>query len=173
MYSGPKVTLEQVLANRERRANRQREWINSYSLPLISFTINMMGEVKRNKISNVAFDQGYQAILDVCRIQDIPVVSIEKYCSDTGSELLISAGLSSAEEVKHAMVSIEDEHPLGRLFDIDVLDEKGIAVSRDNFNLPRRKCLICDNEAKICARSRAHQLPELMNKMSEMIHDCK
>ncbi|WED23958.1 citrate lyase holo-[acyl-carrier protein] synthase [Vibrio sp. JC009] len=173
MYSGPKVTLNQVLASRERRANRQKEWVEAHSLPLISFTINMMGEVKRNEISRVAFDQGYQTILDVCRIQDIPVVGIEKFSSDTGVELLIAAGKKDAEYVKRAMVSIEDEHPLGRLFDIDVLDDNCIAVSRDNLELPRRKCLVCDNEAKVCARSRAHQLSELKDKMSEMIHDFK
>lgn len=161
MFSGPVVTLEQVLANRERRANRQREWLDAHSMPLISFTINMMGEVKHNRVSKIAFEQGYQAIIDVCKIQGIPVVAIEKFISDTGPELLVSAGVNYAEHIKRAMVSIEDEHRLGRLFDIDVLAEDGIAVSRDNLDLPRRKCLVCDNEAKLCARSRAHDLSEL------------
>lgn len=170
-YSGPKVTLHQVLENRERRASRQREWVEAHSLPMISFTINMVGEVKLNQLSRTAFVQGYQAILDECRVQDVSVVSIEKYSSDTGPELLISAGNIDPIKLKRCMVHIEDSHPLGRLFDIDVLDNQCTALSRDGLGLPRRKCLVCGEEAKICARSRTHQLPELIEKMSEMIND--
>ncbi len=171
MYSGPKVTLHQVLDNRELRASRQREWVEAHSLPVISFTINMVGEVKLNQISRTAFEQGYQAILAECGAHDIQVVSQEQFISDCGPELLISANID-AETLKRVMVHVEDTHPLGRLFDIDVLDVNGLALSRDVFGLPRRKCLVCGNDAKICARGRVHPLPALIDKMSEMINDC-
>ncbi|PWI32322.1 citrate lyase holo-[acyl-carrier protein] synthase [Vibrio albus] len=172
MYSGPKVTLEQVLDNRERRANRQREWAEAHSLPLISFTINMVGEVKLNQISRTAFSQGYQAIVQACSTHNIEMVSLEKYSSDCGAELLISAGNIEPDALKRVMVEIEDTHSLGRLFDIDILDSQCVSLSRDTYGLPRRKCFVCGNEAKICARSRAHPLPALIDKMSEMINDC-
>ena len=172
MYSGPKVTLHQVLDNRERRANKQREWAEAYSLPLISFTINMVGEVKLNQISRKAFDEGNRAILAECKALDVSIVNIEKHSSDTGIELLIAVGNVDPVKLKRSMVSIEDNHPLGRLFDIDVLDNHGVALSRDGLELPRRKCLVCGEDAKICARSRTHQLSELIDKMSEMINDC-
>jgi len=173
VYSGPKVTLEQVLDNRERRANRQREWVEAHSLPLVSFTINMMGEVKLNQISRTAFSKGYEAIVNACAVNDIELVSQEKYSSDCGPELLISAGNIKPEALKRVMVTAEDSHPLGRLFDIDVFDEQGQPLSRDSYGLPRRKCFVCGNDAKICARSRAHPLPALIDKMSEMIDDCE
>lgn len=172
MYSGPKVTLEQVLNNRERRASRQREWVEAHSLPLVSFTINMVGEVKLNLISRTAFSKGYEAIVKACSAHGIELVSQEKYSSDCGPELLISAGNVEPAALKQVMVSIEDTHPLGRLFDIDVFDNQGVSLSRDSYGLPRRRCFVCGNEAKICARSRAHPLPALIDKMSEMIDDC-
>lgn len=173
MFAGPKVTLDQVLANKERRASRQQKWVKDYSLPLISFTINMMGEIKHNKLSDIVFERGYSAILDVCRTNDLSIISIEKSSSVTGPELLIAVESSRADVVKRLMVNIEDEYSLGRLFDIDVLDSKGIALSRDNLGLARRQCLLCERDAKICARSRAHEFSELKHKMREMIYDCE
>lgn len=173
MFVGPKVTLEHVLANRERRVSRQKKWVKDYSLPLISFTINMVGEVKRNMASSIAFERGYYAILAACANHELAIKSIEKFSSNTGVELLIAVESTSSERVKRLMVAIEDEHPLGRLFDIDVLDSTGVALSRDHLQLGRRQCLVCENDAKVCARSRAHSLSELTHKMSEMLYDSK
>lgn len=173
MFSGTKVTLHQVLDSRELRVARQRAWLEQHELPLVSFTINMVGEVKNNLVSRTAFEAGYHSILDVCRVEDISIARVETFDLETGPELLLAAGTVTSEQLKRAMVSVEQEHPLGRLFDIDVLDGQGEAVSRDTLDLPRRRCLVCDKEAKICARSRAHTLNELQNKMSEMIDDCK
>lgn len=173
MFCGSKVTLTEVLDSREARANRQKAWKEFHALPLVSFTINMVGEVKQNAASQTAFAQGYRAIMDVCRVEDISIVELETFALSTGNELLLAAGTVTPEQLKRAMVSIEEEHPLGRLFDIDVLDGDGIAMSRDALGMPRRRCLVCDNEAKVCARSRAHSLDDLQAKMSEMINDCK
>jgi holo-ACP synthase len=173
VFSGTKVTLHQVLDSRELRVARQRAWTEHHALPLVSFTINMVGEVKNNQVSRTAFESGYHSILDVCRVEDISIARVETFDLVTGPELLLATGTVTPEQLKRAMVSIEQEHPLGRLFDIDVLDEQGAAVSRDTLGLPRRLCLICDKEAKICARSRAHTLDELQKKMSEMIDDSK
>lgn len=173
MYSGPKVTLPQLLDSREQRAFRQREWLNEHSLPLISFTINMVGEVKQNTIAERAFNAGYQEILDECLSQDMAIVRLEKYTAVTGYELLIVAQPNEVKALKRAMVSIEDTHPLGRLFDIDVIDIDGRPLSRDSLGLPRRRCLVCEDEAKVCARSRRHSLSDLIAKMSEIIDDCQ
>ncbi|MGL6314211.1 citrate lyase holo-[acyl-carrier protein] synthase [Vibrio sp. WXL103] len=171
MYSGPKVTMEQVLNSREARAARQNEWLESYSLPIISFTINMVGDVKRNHISQQAFDQGCLAILETCQIHDFSLYKVQRFELDTGFELLVCVGVDSARSLKEVMVTIEDTHPLGRLFDIDVLDKQGRGISRETLGLARRKCLLCDAEAKVCARSRAHHLDQLKDKMCEMIND--
>lgn len=172
MYSGPLVSLQQVLDGREQRVERQREWLAAHSLPLVSFTINMPGEVKLNLISRIAFELGYAEIHKVCNEHGASVVHSGVFTSDCGHECLITVSGITVEQLKKRMVTIEDNHPLGRLFDIDVLNDKGIALSRSQFGHPSRKCLLCGNDAKVCARSRVHPLPALIDKMCEMINDC-
>ena len=171
MYSGPKVSLTQLLNSRDERAQKQREWAKVHSLPLISFTINMVGPVKRNHIAQQAFRQGIVMIDTLCLEHSLTPVQRELVEENSGYEMLLCVEGATAQQLKALMVDIENRHPLGRLFDIDVLDGDGKLISRDDQNLPRRKCLVCGNEAKVCARTRAHQLDDLIAKMSEMIND--
>ena len=64
------------------------------------------------------------------------------------------------------MCDIEDTHPLGRIFDIDVIDTDGTKLSRDSF----RKCILCDCQAQECARSRRHSVDEMFQAITELIH---
>ena len=70
-----------------------------------------------------------------------------------------------AVKIKKLMTTMEETHILGRLFDIDVLDANGQKLSRD---MPRR-CLLCDKQAQICARSRRHSVSELTAKIAAML----
>ncbi|AEH33333.1 citrate lyase holo-[acyl-carrier protein] synthase [Vibrio anguillarum] len=173
MYSGPQVNLQQLLDCKEQRAYRQREWVNTHSLPLISFTINMVGVVKKNAISEKAFDAGYYAILETCLANNIAVVRMETVVEVTGYELLIAAKCEDPYRLKCLMVKLEENHHYGRLFDIDVISTSGLPMSREMLRLPKRRCLLCENEAKSCARNRTHPLSELIHKMSEITHDCQ
>ncbi len=169
MYKGEPVTLEQVLDAREARAYRQREWLDRYSLPLISFTINMVGDIKVNAISILAFEQGCAAIAEQCKQSGIQISSEIVLRPNTGYEYLAVADNRTALQIKQTLVSVEASHPLGRLFDIDVIDVDGSAVSRDIMQLPRRKCIVCDQDAKLCARSRAHSQEAIIDKMVAMV----
>lgn len=60
-----------------------------------------------------------------------------------------------SETIKRITVYLEDTHVLGRLMDIDVYAE-GSALSRTAFNMKRRACFICEEDAAICARNQAH-----------------
>ncbi|CSA56393.1 CitX protein [Vibrio cholerae] len=68
-------------------------------------------------------------------------------------------------------MKIEREHPLGRLMDLDVIDVDGHIISRQGAQLPRRRCLLCERDAVICARSRRHSVEALLAKIEEMTHD--
>jgi holo-ACP synthase/triphosphoribosyl-dephospho-CoA synthase len=84
----------------------------------------------------------------------------------TGNEALWAVD-AQASDLKEWMRVIEEEHPLGRLFDIDVLDERGAKLSREGH----RQCLICGGDVHACARSRAHSADELFIRAREMIAD--
>ena len=74
--------------------------------------------------------------------------------------------LSALQEHLTGMhIRIEETHPLGRLFDFDVLTADGIKLSRP---LPRR-CLLCTEQAQVCARSRHHSIEELTNEIERLL----
>lgn len=72
---------------------------------------------------------------------------------------------TDATELKKLMVKIEENTKAGRLLDIDIFNESGIQISRSDLNLPERKCIICDKDAKICMRESNHNLIELKNRV--------
>ncbi|MDY6305556.1 MAG: citrate lyase holo-[acyl-carrier protein] synthase [Oribacterium sp.] len=74
-------------------------------------------------------------------------------------------------EVKKRMCVIEERDAIGRIFDIDVLRPDGAKVSREEFGMGPRKCLMCGKEAHICARARAHEVSDMVEKIHEIIKD--
>ena len=71
--------------------------------------------------------------------------------------------------VKRAAIRLEESHPLGRLWDIDVFQDSPEAVSRETVGAERRTCLLCGRDAKECARSRRHDIRKLQDKVTEII----
>lgn len=72
-------------------------------------------------------------------------------------------------EAKRIAVQIEDTHPLGRLFDIDIINADGVPVSRETIGEKPRRCLICEHEARYCMRMRWHTQEEIWAKINEMV----
>lgn len=70
------------------------------------------------------------------------------------------------------MVSLESKGHFGRLYDIDVEDKNG-SCSREDLELPERKCFLCEKEAKVCARSREHTVNEMLLWVEKLIDDYK
>ena len=85
-----------------------------------------------------------------------------------------------ALEVKRLCCSIEDEHPLGRLMDIDVVchfDRSGEIslkpLSREDIGLPARHCLLCNKPARECMRAHRHSPEEIQDTIDRMVQDYK
>lgn len=88
----------------------------------------------------------------------------------TGDELLLAVDYP-AKKIKDLTTDIEETHPVGRLFDLDVIDINGQKLSRPSF----RKCIICRCQAQECARTRKHSVNEMQAKIEEMLmeFDCQ
>ena len=76
-----------------------------------------------------------------------------------------------ARDLKLATIELEHSHPLGRLWDIDVLTPEGEILSRRDYSLPPRSCLLCEQSAAVCARGKTHQLTDLLNRMEALLND--
>lgn len=75
--------------------------------------------------------------------------------------------VNDANALKAALSKIEEEHPIGRLIDMDVT-EKGAEHSISRGNL--RKCFLCGEAAFVCSRRGGHKREELIayfNKRTE------
>ena len=79
---------------------------------------------------------------------------------------------ADALDVKRACSEFEEGHPLGRLLDIDVVEMAGetpTPISRTALGMAPRRCFICNEEAKVCARSRQHTIQEMQEHIARMI----
>ena len=161
---GIEVGIDEILDCREKRVAIQNEMIKKYNKPIISFTMNIPGPIKTNNEIKKAFDIGKNLILEKLKENNIEILEIQELNENTGNELFISTNLL-AEKIKNITVVIEESSELGRLFDIDVIDVNFEKLSRKSF----RKCLICEEQAQECGRSRKHSVEELQSKVEEIL----
>ena len=161
---GIEVGIDEILNCREKRVVIQNEMIRKYKKPVISFTMNIPGPIKTNNEIKKAFDIGKKLILEKLKENNIEILEKKELNVNTGNELFIFVN-SSAEKIKNITVAIEESCELGRLFDIDVIDVNFEKLSRKSF----RKCLICEEQAQECGRSRKHSVEELQDKVEEIL----
>ena len=160
------VTLQEVLDARERRAEAQRQLLKQYARPLISFTMNIPGPVKDSPMIRRAFDEGLRMLDDALGEAGIACVSRQITHADTGNEFLCAVKASAAA-VKEICTRIEDGSPLGRLFDMDVIDLDGQKLARKE----ERRCLVCGALGRGCASRRLHSLEELNAAVTRLLRE--
>ena len=156
------VTLEDILRARDGRADAQRRLLHSHRLPLVSFTMNIAGPVKSSPLIELAFDAGLEALYDALG----QPAAAEIIRPATGCEALLVYDRPAAE-LKAACLTLETAAPIGRLYDLDVLDTDGSKLSRPE----PRTCLICGGPVTVCSRSRAHGLDAIVGRTHEILAD--
>ena len=161
--SGTHIELEVLLESRDKRCAFQQQLLKQYKLPLVSFMVNMPGPIKRCPLSEKLHALGCSELKNA--LGSKLVWSTVKIL-DTGCEGYFVVNLE-AEELKRLTCNLEDTHTLGRLWDFDVHTKQG-QVSRTQLGIVFRKCLICNNLASVCARSRAHSVKELLSYIQKI-----
>lgn len=164
----PPPILGDILLAREHRALRQRALLDRYGRTLISFTPLAPGAEKTSSRFRRIHRAGRNAILEVMKKADIRILRENSGKNPGGFESLFVLAIE-AGEIKRLMMEIEEKHPLGRLFDIDVLGSEGYSLSRVDFGFPRRRCLLCERPAAECARSGAHPLEQLLARIDQLL----
>lgn len=168
IITGTPITLEEILEARSRRAEKQKELLNRGGSCLISFSLNIPGEIKQFPMAMSAFNEGLTEIRK--RLSGGQLLSFEEFAENTGSGAFFLLNADAAE-IKATMAALEESHPLGRLFDIDVLAPDGLSLSRTTLGLPPRTCLICGGNAKACTRSRAHSMELILWRTAQLLND--
>lgn len=172
------LTLMDLLDSRENRVNRQNQLMAIHGGVLISMTLNIPGPVKDSPSYRGALYEGMAQMKD--KLYDLGGVTLnyeQVRLLKTGPEgfLCVESTVGGSVKdlalaVKKAAIAVEEGSRLGRLFDIDVLWEEG-SVSRSAFGGEPRKCLLCDGDAKVCARSRAHKMDDLLAEIDRILEE--
>lgn len=166
VFTGRPVPLPAMLARREERVSEQREALKTGCPCIVSFCLNIPGPVKNFPLAEKAFATGCEAL---CSRLGTDISLFRKTNAETGCEAVFLCA-RGARETKAVTVAIEEEHLLGRLFDMDVLGQDG-HISREELGCPPRKCLLCGREASVCGRSRAHAVSELQAHIASLLED--
>lgn len=172
------LTLMDLLESRENRVQRQKQLLADHGGVLISFTLNIPGPVKDSPSYRAALYEGMARMKDKLSELGGMTLNYEQVrLLKTGPEGYLcverTVGGSVKElawNVKRAAVAVEEEGRLGRLFDIDVLTEEG-GLGRGKLGAEPRTCLLCDQDAKVCARSRAHSMEELLAEIDRILEE--
>lgn len=173
LQKGKVVTLEDVLNNREARVLKQNRWLKEYpNRILIALKLNVPGPVKQNEILHQIFDLARVEFNK--NLQKNKVLEYQFYsCHERiGSEGFWIIDYYNPQVVKQFAIEVEEESPLGRLFDFDVLyneNKKIKVISRSVLGVDMRRCFVCDNAAKACGRNRTHTLLEMYVAIARMI----
>lgn len=153
------ITLEEVLDQREQRMYAIEKVQEDYPKhSVISYQLNIPGPLKNDADLLYAFEEGLKQIKEAKLIVDWRE-------NLTGPEAILIYK-KSPQDTKEDMIQIEDHFPLGRLYDLDVA-----GADRKALDIAPRQCLICEEPAHVCSRSRKHGLEEVLEKMYRMIHE--
>lgn len=162
----PMISLDQLLESRDKRALYQRQILEEFPEgSLVCLTVQLPGSVKRDSRSLLVGGAGLAALLN--RFGGL-VSYAEVKDLETGYEAYVMVALQPLE-AKRACCRLEEEHPLGRLMDMDVVGREG-PVSREQVGLPPRQCLLCSQTARYCMRARTHTPEELQEKINHLIN---
>lgn len=168
--SGNCVSLEEILNARENRVKIQQKMLQKAPTCLLSFTLNIPGPVKVFPYTKWAYEVGSSIISKGVSLLNGDVLEQFEAKNETGWEGFFALNLPP-EEIKTYFLEQEEHHPLGRLFDFDVLRTDGSKLSRQELGFPERTCLLCGNPAFLCGRSRTHSAQELLAKEIELMEN--
>ena len=168
--SGNCVSLEEILNARENRVQIQQKMLQKAPTCLLSFTLNIPGPVKVFPYTKWAYEVGSSIISKGVSLLNGDVLEQFEAKNETGWEGFFALNLPP-EEIKTYLLEQEEHHPLGRLFDFDVLRTDGSKLSRQELGFPERTCLLFGIPAFLCGRSRTHSAQELLAKEIELMEN--
>lgn len=167
MGANIEVTVPDMMQAREARFLMQQTMRSRYpGAALVCLTMNVAGPVKTTEQIERAFCWGMEGIRAV--LAGAKTLFSADIHEKTGPEaVFVFSG--DASEVKRRLCLLEDGSAMGRLLDIDVIKADGEKIARTQIGLPPRKCLLCGEDAPVCARSRAHTVKELFDRTHAII----
>ncbi|WP_430883518.1 citrate lyase holo-[acyl-carrier protein] synthase [Fusibacter sp. JL216-2] len=157
-----------ILKARENRSKKYKQFNEIYQGTILALTMNIPGAYKKTKSALKAFDEGLKSMNKLLSSRRVNVLKHETSITDDGPEACWVIDTPPIS-LKSWAVELEETHPLGRLFDFDVLNEDLRPLHRENTGGLPRRCFICNEPAHMCARSQKHDYKDLHKKIDKMV----
>lgn len=155
--------MDEILKARE--ARYQQISALSGESPIVSVKANIPGADK-----NVPMASFLIYLFKKLLKERFPAEDLGTFASADGPYQLLKIKEDSVA-LKRKLITIETNHPLGRLIDLDCYQQENRNLSRYGMKEPLRKCLLCDHDALYCIKNRTHSVADLHEKMHRMIAD--
>lgn len=168
--TGKLVELAELLQAREQRVYLQQQRLAEFQQPILSITLLAVGAVKKNALLDYVFTKCLENV-SACfsQLNIHPVIEDIRWL-DTGHEAIFVLPIEPMK-LKQVMITLEDSSPLARLWDLDVIDVSGRSISRTELGFSPRRCLMCEEDAKVCARARKHSVDEIIAQIQSRAVD--
>ena len=150
--------MNKILDAREKRAKHILELMKEFKHKTIVIMKANVPGVNKNPRNMGFICRYFSELIDTTFGEKI--IDYKKIKSLDGDYMFFIIN-DSGNVVKEKTILIEEKNSLGRLIDIDVFNET--AITREDVQCETRKCLICDNYAHLCSRSKEHDEPEVFN----------
>ncbi|QVK17280.1 citrate lyase holo-[acyl-carrier protein] synthase [Mycoplasmatota bacterium] len=125
---------------------------------VISLRCNYPGKNKKNRYTDKVINYMNEVIKERFNVSESQYID-----EGEGPVYLYVLTDTRSKGVKLSAIGIENQHLLGRLVDIDVYDKTIKSLSRHDFQVPSRKCYLCDEEAVNCIVHKRHSLETLIH----------
>lgn len=167
---GERVNLNELLISRENRSENVKLLLQKYNHTVINFHLNIPGPIKNSQHISRIFDECLINFYNWMPInQEILEYSCVENTLNTGPEFY-GVIIENPVVVKMKTINFEETFKWGRLLDIDVFDPvTKLGLSRNDLQIQPRKCLICNDTAKVCGRGKKHNLQELYAQINRLI----
>lgn len=156
-----------ILEDREKRYEEILSLIKQSRGTVLCAKINYPGTNKNTKHSQKAFCILRKEIYNEFKKSIIKEKILNGY---DGESMLLIIDLPE-EEVKKRSIFLELNHPLGRIFDIDVYDKNGEPLSRKQFGFSERQCIVCNRSARECIINKSHSIEEVIEIINNAVEE--
>lgn len=159
--------MKDILIAREKRWIYTNELVERFNLPIIVITLNIPGGDKCKKDYIYAHNAITKDFVKYLYENELSPIYFESRVDKDGPESFLIVNFDG-KYLKKIGIKFEQNHPLGRISDIDIKDKKGV-WSRKDLGLGERKCLVCSSPARACILSRKHSLEEILFNINQVI----
>ncbi|MBM7540203.1 citrate lyase holo-[acyl-carrier protein] synthase [Amphibacillus cookii] len=165
-------SLKAILARREERSILINHLLDQYGISVISIKLNIPGAIKNNPMLIELFDTSIAALKAVLKTSSKMIDEYNQRDLSTGPEYHGVICSLSPKEIKKRTIHFEETTSFGRLLDVDVIDPITYrSISRTELGYAMRKCYLCDQEAKVCARAQSHPIKDLYKEIEKIIKE--